>query len=274
MTEPFHKRFDIEVKREEAQRRLLERIRTGTMMVLNEIAEARGDINKILEISCFTLGERPRYVVHVAGNSGFMSEWDRIVGDNFSQCLHMTEAIHDAVWKTHKYESVKTLTNVIRTALEISEVDLEINWNETIFAKKGAKLLDDKLVNDPLHWLRERKYENVRRPFEKGLNHWMEVHKHHERCGDVITDMYEAVEALAKIITGRDRDLSANREKFGSEIELPQNYKQMLKEYVDFGCKYRHAAEIVEPREYPSEKDTEAFMYMTGLFIRRAIQPR
>ena len=102
----------------------------------------------------------------------------------------------------------------------------------------------------------------------------MEANKDPTRYGDVITDMYEALEAVAKIVTGRDVDLAGNREKFASELRLPEQYTRMLKEYIDFGCKYRHSPGVTQPREYPSEEDTEAFMYITGLFVRRAIQPK
>jgi hypothetical protein len=125
-----------------------------------------------------------------------------------------------------------------------------------------------------LHWLRDARYENVLKPFEKGLKHWMEASKDPTRHGDVVTDMYEALEAIAKIVTRRDADLAGNREKFASELRLPEQYTRMLKEYIDFGCKYRHSPGVTEPREYPSEQDTEAFMYMTGLFVRRAIQSK
>ncbi len=138
--------------------------------------------------------------------------------------------------------------------------------------EKGATLLDDNVVNDPLHWLRDVKYDNVRKPFEKGLKHWLEVHKDKERCGDVVTDMYEALEALGKITTGRDTELAGNRERFASQVGLPEQYKHMFKDYVEFGCKYRHAPGMETPRTYPSPNETETFIYLTGVFIRFALQ--
>jgi hypothetical protein len=74
--------------------------------------------------------------------------------------------------------------------------------------QKGAALLDQKLVNDTLHWLRGAGYDSVLKPFEKGLHHLLEAHIKKDGLSDVITDMYEAVEALAKKVTGRDKDLS------------------------------------------------------------------
>lgn len=142
--------------------------------------------------------------------------------------------------------------------------------------RKGAALLDERLVNDPLHWLRENsKYRNVLDPFEKGLKHLMEGKKAPERYSDVITDMYEALEGMAKTVTGREtRDLSGNKEMFISKLKLPDAYRTLLGDYIEFANDYRHALESGQKRATPSEKDTEAFVYLTGLFIRLAIQSR
>jgi len=270
MSDPFHKRFNIDVKLEGAQRRFIERVRIATRIALDELDNTVW-LDRVLETACFRIGTRPSSVHYL---TRFMEHWDDVVGEDFTQCLRMTEAVHGAILGINKDTLAKALSDGIATALRMSEVDLEIEWNGRIFTRKGAKLLDDRLINDPLHWLRDAKYENVLKPFEKGLKHWMEANKDRERYGDVVTDMFEALEALAKIVTGRDNDFSGNREKLASELSLPEQYKRMLKEYESFANEYRHAARPGKPRKYPPERDTEAFMYMTGLFIRLATRPK
>ena len=87
--------------------------------------------------------------------------------------------------------------------LEESEVDISLRWENGYFVTSGAKLLDNALVNDVLHWLRDKSYNDVLVPYEKGLHHFLEVEKRPEVLSDVITDAYEALEALAKTITKR-----------------------------------------------------------------------
>ena len=272
MAEPFHKRFNIDIGVDEARKRFVERIRTLTWSLINQLYRTdRQDMNSLLQAINFHLGERHHPVVHP---SDLIKHWDAFVGDEFTKCLRMTEAIRAGfVIERYSPEAVAQFIKGVTAAFENSEFDLEISWDGKIFTRKGARFLDEKLVNEPLEWLRDPKYQNVLVPFEKGLKHWMEAHKNLERCGDVITDVYEALEAMAKLATGRDADLSANREKFGSVIGLPEAYKKMLKEYIEFGCEYRHAPETTKPRTYPSERDTEAFIYMTGVFLRLAILP-
>jgi hypothetical protein len=85
--------------------------------------------------------------------------------------------------------------------------------------------------------------------------------------------MYEALEAMAKIVTGKPtRDLSALREEFTSGLRLPDAHKAMLKEYIAYGGEFRHAIAAGQPRAWPLEHEAENFVYMTGVFIRLAIQ--
>lgn len=273
MAEPFYKRFNIEVGLNEARRRFIERIRTLTWsLISNAYTSERKDMNALLQAVNFRLGER-HHSVHFP--SDLMNQWDAFVGDDFSKCLNMTEAVHTGLANQRfSPDTVASFVEGVTTALQNSEFDLEISWDGKKFTRRGAKLLDEKLVNEPLEWLRDPKYRNVLVPFEKGLKHWMEGHKNPERYGDVITDVYEAVEALAKLVTAKDVDLSTNREKFASLIRLPEAYSKMLKEYIGFGCEYRHSPGKSKPRTYPSERDTEAFIYMTGVFLRLAVQTK
>ena len=126
-------------------------------------------------------------------------------------------------------------------------------------------------MNDPLSWLREKQYESVLGPFEKGLSHFVTAKSQPKMLSDVITDMYEALEALAKIVTGRDsKDLSANREDFVSKLGVSGAYSRILREYIAYANGYRHAAPNNTSRELANPKEVESFVYLTGLFIRLA----
>jgi hypothetical protein len=46
---------------------------------------------------------------------------------------------------------------------------------------------------------------------------------------------FQSLEALAKIVTERpDKDLSANREMFPVKVKASDDYKQLLKDYIDY----------------------------------------
>ena len=133
-------------------------------------------------------------------------------------------------------------------------------------------MLDNKIVNDPLDWLKRRGYSTVIQPFEKALRDFVEIGSRPDSLSDVIKDAYEALEALAKIVLNNNQDLSKNREKFVSEIKGKAFHKKVLKEYVNYGCDYRHASKPKLPRPQPTIAEAEFFLYFTGTFIRLAME--
>ena len=163
-------------------------------------------------------------------------------------------------------------TKILILLLQQSEFNLGIQWQDGKFIRTGAKLLDDKLINEPLHWLKEKSYESVLTPFSKGLELFLQAQKRPELLADVITDMYESIEALAKFLTGRpEKDLSANRELFLKRIKASESYKIILKDYIDYANEFRHAMEEGKSKPSLSQSEAESFVYLTGLFIRLAI---
>ena len=85
--------------------------------------------------------------------------------------------------------------------------------------------------------------------------------------------MYEALEAMSQVVTGRtDKDLSANRELFVSELGLSDYFKKMLHDYIKYANDFRHATNPNRNRGQPKRKEVEAFVYSTGVFLRLSIE--
>ena len=255
MTDRFHQRFNIQINIEEAHRRFLNRIQSAIYgEFINNTLPNTEDIRRL---ALFHLGETYQY-----GRS--LAEY---VGRDFHENLRLVEAIYESVqvrWRGR-------LDRLINDSLTLSEVDLEVRWEAGQFIQSGAELLDEQLVNQPLRWLSDLKYKDVLKPFQKALNHFLNSHKNPELRADVVTDLYEALESLAKKVTGKDRDLSANRQLFLKKVNASEDYKRILKEYIDFACKFRHAPGDQRPKPDLSEKETESFIYLTGVFIRLAM---
>lgn len=257
MPRDFYHRFDLSIGLEEAQRRFVNRA-NNVIFEAFLIEHFSYDYDKIRRRIATELGE---------GFSHYRPIKEYI-GDDFYRCLTSIEAVAGPIY-AHNY--VQRFDQVVNSLLLQSEVDLGIHWGKGKFLRSGDKVLDDELVNKSLHWLEDKKYENVRQPYSKGLEHFLHSKKRPEFLPDVITDMYEALEALAKIFTGRDKDLSANRELFLKQVKASEAYKVILKDYIDYANNFRHALQEGEKRPILSEGEVESFVYMTGIFIRLAI---
>jgi len=263
---PFHQRFDIEVGMEDARKRFMNRISNGIADSFRELDDwsVRGD-----EVDDMIMR-------HVASRLGH--RYDRL--DTFSacylqayyDCLRAVEALHEALGMYY-LDRQEYLDRIVRSAISMSEVDIGIEWKDGVFYRTGAALLDEALVNENLRWLSDNRYHEVLAPFQKGMRHYLEAQSDHQKLADTITDLYEALEALAKVVTGRPtKELSGNRELFVSKLKLSQYWSKMLDDYIEYACQYRHGVARGQNRPLPSPNEVEAFVYTTGMFIRLAIQ--
>jgi hypothetical protein len=242
---PFHERFDIPLPDTEAQRRFMNRLNT---LLLDEVYED-------LEVAGVDLDELDRDLAYVLGETS-MPGLRPYIGGDFHRFLQVVESMYQLVREPDIRE---VWSAAILRVIADSEVDLGISWQPPIFVRTGARLLDERLVNEPLRWLLAPRYESVLRPFEKGLSHYLEASEKPERLADTITDMYEAIEALARIETRRNRDLSGNRELFISSVGASDYYKQLLKDYIAYANQYRHAAQSDKPNHsFPNPKESRS----------------
>jgi len=189
-----------------------------------------------------------------------------VLGDDYETHVRALEYLYQD--PRTRNETDMAIQQILRDA----EIDLGIRWNAGQFLPAGAPLLDDKLVNDALGILIDRKYDAVLLPFRKGLDHFLHSTKKPELLTDTVTDMYEALEALAKQVTEKDKDLSGNAELFISKLDVSVEYKDMLKSYIFYANSIRHAPARGRQKPTPSRPEVESFVYITGIFIRLAVE--
>lgn len=252
----FHERFGIDLEVTEGKRRFVNRTLNFLLNDMVKIAVRRNDLSGRHEVEqyiCSKLGER-------FDGIGCL---ERVMRNDFDYCLRALEALHEH----HEWEAIMETT--IQNILTETEVDIGIRWGNGEFLPAGVPDLDVALVSDPLGLLGTSEYKGVSDAFKKGLDHFLHSTKSQGLLADVLTDMHEALEALAKIVCQNEKEFSANREAFISNVGLTEPYKRMLKDYIDYANKFgRHAGPQGMPKPMPSRKEVEAFMYLTGLFIR------
>jgi len=191
--------------------------------------------------------------------------------NDFTLSLWCSEALYKVV-KGLQPSGVLIVDAVVREALSKSEVDLGVSWRDGVFWRSGAKLLDEELVNEPLHWLSDPIYRNVLIPFRKGLSDFLKATNTPQRLKDTVRDMYEALEKMARIVCGNNKNLKANAEQFINILRLSPHYSDMLKKHTEYAHEFRHAVEGESKQKLPQPQEVEAFIYTTGLFVRLAIE--
>lgn len=256
MRKDFHKRFSISVGIEEAQIRFVNR---ALNLIFDKFTRDHSASESLYRhVFTFT---GARYTGRI--------NWDEFIYTKFLKCLECIEALYD-------YYTAEGLRNaldgMILRLIDESEVDVGVRWTKGRFLPSGAALLDEALVNQPLEWLCDPRYKTVLGPYAKGLDHYLHSTKRPELLADVVTDMYEALEALSQIITQKPgKDLSATRELFIKNVNASEAYKTILKDYVEYANNFRHAAKEETQKPLISRPETESFIYLTGVFIRLAM---
>ena len=180
----------------------------------------------------------------------------------------------EMIYKNDPYFNIKSVIdqNMNDHIISKSELDLGIRWEHGKFIRTGAKLFDEKIVDDLLKWLGGKGYKTVIEPFGQARNHLLESESRPQVLSHVITKSYEALEALSLILVGKS-NLRGNQELFVKKVNGDGFHKKILKEYVEYGCLYRHPP---KPNGSPcpqlSIAKAEFFFYFTGTFIRLAME--
>lgn len=256
----FYKRFNINVPIELARSKFVNRV--SNLVVKGFFPELYWlYVRNINEEIATALGER----IIPDGSLEYYTE------NEFWKTLRALEAVYSSsrITETNKYKFSKLMDSIIG----LSEIDLGIEWTEGIFMPSGVKILDNSLINDNLKWLSDKKYKNVFDNFRDGLIHFEEANHNPQRLSDAVNDIYKAVESIAQAVTGKDWDLSKNRELFVKTLKLNENYSRMLHEYIEYANRLcRHGSEPNDLKLLSSVSETEAFIYLSGLFIRLAIK--
>jgi len=254
VTEEFHSRFHVEVPLDVARKRFVNRALNrvfGTYM--RNLHETEG-LSIKREIAT-ALGEYYSWTTEI---STYLEQ-------DFCRCLIALETLYNAV-PDYRRNEVEQL--IMRLFVE-AETDLDVRWQDGAFYPAGAKELDEILVNYNLDWLKEEKLDVVRKPYRKGLVLFLEARSDPERLTDVITDMYEAFEGMIKVITGKSRVNRDAREVFFEKLGA-KGLVTLSKEYGEYAHSIRHAVDPSSSRITPNESEVEAFVYLTGVFLRLA----
>lgn len=161
------------------------------------------------------------------------------------------------------------LAENIKKAIKISFIPVELKKikKEYLFYPAGAKLLDDKVVNEVLDWLED--YPDIQRHFSLSLKQYMKK----DPPRNILDNLRFALEQLLKVLLGNKKPLEKQKSYLleflktkGINQEIINMYNTLISQYVHYQNKN------VKHNEKLSEKEIEFIIYLTGTFIRFLLQ--
>lgn len=158
------------------------------------------------------------------------------------------------------YDDLQKLLKEIPLGLELK------NKKKARFYKKGAKLLDQKLVDDVLDWLEE--YPNAKQSFNNALEKYSK--KIYDR--NVADDLRHSLEIFLKQFLGNNKSLEKQQEdlfKFLESKKVPEKIKSMFWTLLNLYSQYQN--EEIKHNLKNNSNELEFIIYLTGSFIRYLI---
>lgn len=250
----FYKNFGIKVPVEEEMRRFVQRIN----QTIFKMVEGLYLYEKVFSRLCYWLGINEDDHIRRKHESTLRS----LTGDDFLQTLEVLVLLHKFLDNDSKVQT--TISVSVEIALSLSTIDLGVKWKDGIFYKSGAKILDEKLVEDPLDCLED--YPNVKRDYLKALDSY-----YNKKLDDVMGSCYLVVEGLARKVLQNKKPLDKNQEELLGKVGLSQEWNSILYNYIKYAHDFRHAS---DKRHSIKPQEVEAFLYFTGLLVRLIIESK
>jgi len=173
------------------------------------------------------------------------------------------------------YQGMKELKMILLKVLDITSnppffLDTDIENGEINIYKGGARLLDDNLVNDSLHWL--SKYPEVRRLFANALRNFSKDNLTDEDARSIYEDLRASLEKLIKLILGNSKNLENNKNEIekwlkekGTHVHVIRAFNYIMNAYSMFMNDAKHASKY-------NSNDLEFMVYQTAIMMRMLLE--
>ncbi len=259
MLKQFYELFNIKNTLEEEQRNFVHRI---NQRLLDEL-ESYYNYKKTFQFVCYGVGKNANDLIRKASSyTEIIPSLRVLTNDDFLNTLKILAVLYRYFSSNDSDWSIQ-LNKEITLALSLTPIDLGIKWKDGMFYPTNAGILDQKLIEDPLNWLNN--YPDEKKDFSNAIVKYMS-----KEYGDVVGYCYSTIEGLARQVLKNSKTLDNNRETLLAKAKLSAEWSKILSIYIQYANEYkRHAS---DKRHNIIPKETEAFLYLTGLLVRLIIE--
>ena len=179
--------------------------------------------------------------------------------------LDLIKCIQFVFWLDIEEDIKNRFFESIKKDIDFSGVQINIRKTKSgaVLYPKGAKLLDEKLVNDILLWLSD--CPKAQKTFQSALAKYME--KKYNR--NLVDDLRLSLELFLKQIFGNAKSLENQKDVLGTFLKnkkVPKEISGMYWVLLDRYSKYQN--EYAKHDDEVNERELEFMIYLTGTFMR------
>jgi len=267
----FNEIFGLGDRVEDERERFVERVNQAIFHQIDTDQTQKFSYEMLFDVVCFELGVNAndfpqRNFGRTIYKSILPATIRTLTKDDFIKTLLVLRILY--VWfkvTSNPAENQEWLSGWIKNVLDRCSCDIGIRWKEGSFYPAGAEELDKSLIEETLTWLTD--YPDERKDYQRAL----ECYSANQSSPDVIMNCYSAVEGVTRNVLGNKKTLDNNKDELLKKMDLSDGWNSILATYVNYAHNYRHAS---PERHKIKERETEAYLYMTGLIIRLIIESK
>lgn len=237
---------------------------------VKRISVALAELESVAYVNNYNLSKVSRKIALALGEDirGYLNQYlepDAVLAD----AVYLAQVVIDLLRAEYR-DLYDVFWGDVAKAFEYSVVNLGYRFERAKFTKTGAEELDQKLLLEPLDWLRT--FPNSGEAFERSLTSLLR-----NELKDAVTNSYSSFESLAKTILRSDKSLDSDesRRELVKSLELEKEWGQMFYWYCKSAHEFssRHGQREGNGSEVGLTYElAEFYVYMTGTFIRLTIQ--
>lgn len=274
----FKKRFGKQINEGEIKRDFVNKINHYLLKPMNNrIGDTYYRENSIFDFICLSLNLEPQEVLNEHnnryryGSNPSIPSLKDLTNDDFEKTLIIIESLYEYFKQHNVHDSsnwLEKIDEVVKQSLN-QPVNLGINWSDGKFYPQGAEELEEAVIGDVLNWLSN--YPKVQTIYKNALDHYSQSLRDTVKRKDVISNAFQAVEELTRLILDNDKSFDNNFKELVKKLNLNPHWEQILNRYKELSKEFgRHPG---RSRAFiPEQADTEGFLYLSGLLMRLILQ--
>ena len=190
--------------------------------------------------------------------------------ENFEKTLLLIEVFYEYLLghDVHGY-GPEEIDRIVVYSLS-QPISIGVYWSDGKFYPEGAEEFDEKLVSDVLKWLESK--PKIQALYKNALDHYSQSINGPIKRKDVVSNAFQAVEKLTKEYLQTQREsFDNNFNSLVDKLDLDKEWKKIFNSYKELSKEFgRHAG--TGDKFIPTQEDTEAFLYLSGLIMRLILQ--
>lgn len=280
----FNKRFGKTIDPEEVKRDFINKITHYLIEPLDEQVgwyyDDYSNSTRIFNFVAMEFNQNPTNIIRTRNRNNF-SPYEtyrpsfKIFSDgDFEKTLLLIEIFYDYLSK-HSIPGYgneqwpEKIDKIVAHALN-QPISIGVSWRDGRFYPEGVEEFDEKLISDVLKWLETK--PKIQALYKNALDQYSQSLSDPIKRKDVISNSFQAVEKLTQeFLESPKQSFDNNFNDLVNKLRLDKEWKKIFNSYRELSKEFgRHAGRT--DNFIPNQEDTEAFLYLSGLIMRLALQ--